>query len=146
MPTGLQADSVGPVDVAVIAFDDTEIHSDLAPALAELQETGTVRIIDLAFLRRDDEGIVTIVEVEDDEAAADFEGVTSDPYDLLSEDDLNDIAEALDPGTSALVVVWENAWASRLAAAVRASRGQVIVQERIPRDVVHAAISALDEN
>lgn len=146
MPTAvLDASSIGPVDVAVIRFDSDEFSGDVAPALAELDRSGTVHIIDLAFVRKDPDASVSCLEVEDDRVTRAFEGLADTHFDLLSDSDLDMIADGLDPGSSAMVIVWENSWAARLAAALRGSHGQVVTQERIPRESVLAAIAALDE-
>jgi len=145
MPVALQADSVGPVDVAVIGFEGNQFNGDVAPALSELNRSGTVRIIDLALVRKDADGTTSVIEAGDDEVADALDSVYENQFDLLSEDDLAKIAGGLQPSSSALVVVWENSWAARLAAAVRDSRGRVITQERIPRETVLRAIAALDE-
>jgi len=138
-------DSVGPVDVAVVLFEGNRFNGEVAPALAELQQSGTVRIIDLAFLTRDADGNAGFVEVEDADVADAFAGISESQLDLLNDEDLTSMAEGLDPDSSAMVVVWENTWASRLAAAVRGSGGEVISYLRIPRETVVAAIEALDE-
>jgi hypothetical protein len=140
----LQADSIGPVDVGVILFEGSQFSGDVAPALAKLHDSGTVRVIDLALVRRDDDGSVAVVEIEDSEVAGAFGGINADPLDLLSAEDLTEAASGLELGSSALVVVWENTWAAEFAAAVRASNGRVIVQERIPHETVVAALAALD--
>jgi len=145
MPVALQAGSVGPVDVAVIGFEGNQFNGDVAPALSELNRSGTVRIIDLALVRKDADGTTSVIEAGDDEVADALDSVYENQFDLLSEDDLAKIAGGLQPSSSALVVVWENSWAARLAAAVRDSRGRVITQERIPRETVLRAIAALDE-
>ena len=144
MPADLDADSVGPVDVAVILFEGNKFSGDVAPALAELNDSGTVRIIDFAFVRKETDGSASVVEAGDAEVAEmfDFHGTQ---FDLLSEEDLIGIADGLDADSSALVIVWENRWAARLAAAVRASHGRLISQDRIPRETVLRAIAALDE-
>ena len=136
---------MGPVDVAVILFEGNQFNGDVAPALAELDESGTVRVIDLAFVRKETDESISIVEVSEADVADTFKRINKSQFDLLSDDDLSDIADGLDPGSSALVVVWENSWAARLAAAVRASRGRVIDFERIPADRVVRAIAALDQ-
>lgn len=146
MTETLRADSIGPVDVAVIAFEGNEFNGDVAPALAELHDSGTVRVIDLAFIRKEDDGSTSFVEVEDADVADAFARVIGQPFDLLSDEDLTEIASGLKAGSSAMVVVWENSWAARLAAAVRNSHGSLIAQERIPRENVMRAIAALDED
>jgi len=146
MPVGLDTDSIGPVDVAVIVFDGSQFNGDVAPALAELNENGTVRIVDLAFVRKDLDGAITVIEVGDTELAGAFEAFGRTQFDLLSDEDLAEISEGFEPGTSALIIVWENAWAARFAAAVRDSKGEVVLLERIPRESVMRAVAALDED
>jgi hypothetical protein len=141
----LDASAIGPVDVAVIRFDGSEFSGDVAPALSELDQNGTVHIIDLAFLRKESDESISCLEVGDERVAREFEQLIDTQFDLLSDDDLAEIASGLEPGSAAMVVVWENSWAARLAAAIRGSHGQVVVQERIPRDTVLRAIAALDQ-
>ena len=141
----LQADKIGPVDVAVIAFDGNDFNGGIAPALADLQASGTVNVIDLAFVRKDADGSTAIVEVADDALAAAFDQIADSQFDLLSEDDLTDLARGLEPESSAMVVVWENSWAARFASAVRQSHGRVAMLERIPHENVERAITALGE-
>lgn len=141
----LNANSIGPVDVAVIRFDSDEFSGDVAPALAELDRSGTVHIIDLAFVRKEADESVSCLEATDERVAKAFRGLADTQFDLLSDSDLDKIADELDPGSSAMVIVWENSWAARLASALRGSHGQVVAQERIPRESVLRAIAALDE-
>jgi hypothetical protein len=133
------------VDVAVIAFDGNHFNGDVAPALLELQESGTVRILDLTFIHKDGAGAVSAIEVADSEVAAAFEQVAQDEFDLLSDEDLESIAANLPLNTSALLLAWENTWAARLAGALRDSHGQVVLLERIPREAVVRAINDLDQ-
>jgi uncharacterized membrane protein len=146
MPGDLTADTVGPVDVAVIAFVDNAFNGDVAPALRELQDSGTVRILDLTFIRKETDGSVGVIELADSDVADAFQRVTGSEFDLLSDHDLDSIGDDLEPGSSAMVVVWENTWAARLAAALRGSHGQLVLMSRIPRDEVVRAIAALDED
>ena len=144
MSVGLATDSIGPVDVAVIAFDGNQFNGDVAPAIAELQDQGTVRIIDLTFIRKAVDGKVMVNEVADSGLAAAFERLTTTQFDLLSDEDLKRIGEDLEPGSSAMVVVWENSWAARLGASLRNSHGRIVAMDRIPRDVVLRALAALE--
>jgi uncharacterized membrane protein len=138
------AEAIGPVDVAVIAFDGNKFNGDVAPAIAQLQEDGTVRIIDLTFIHKAHDGTVAVAEVADSEVAEAFERLTKSQFDLLSDDDLTWIGDAMDPESSAMVVVWENSWAARLGAALRGSHGRVVALDRIPRDIVLEAFRALE--
>ncbi|MGW7066812.1 DUF6325 family protein [Streptomyces sp. NPDC054855] len=144
MPSGLYVDSVGPVDVAVVAFEGNRFNGDVAPALRELQKNGTVRVLDLSFVRKAADGSLDILELADEEVADAFQQVTDDRFDLLSDEDLRSVADTLPPESSALVVAWENTWAARLGAAVRESRGELLFLERIPREAVVEAVAALD--
>jgi len=139
------ASTFGPVDVSVIAFEGNRFNGDVAPALAELQENGTVRIIDLTFITKDAAGDVAVIELADSGISEAFERITQSEFDLLSADDLSALAEDLDANSSAMVVVWENTWAARLATALRDSHAEVAVLERVPRETVMAAFAALDQ-
>lgn len=143
MPESRETEPMGPVDVAVIRFKGSRFNGDVAPSLLDLQDAGTIRILDLAFVSRDSDGSVVATEVVDTEFASTFLGLTSRQLDLLSEEDLDKVGDGLDPGDSALVLVWEHAWARRFGDAVRGSHGEVRSWERIPRDVVATAMAAL---
>lgn len=146
MATKLRADTVGPVDVALILFEGNQFNGDVAPAILELQESGIVHVIDLAFVLKDEDGSVAFLEVADGEVAGGaFEDLATDQADLLSDQDLDELASGLDPGSSALVIVWENTWSARLAQAIRDSHGQLLLQERIPHETVVAAIADLTD-
>ncbi|MFE2286361.1 DUF6325 family protein [Streptomyces sp. NPDC059443] len=145
MPTGLLTETVGPVDVAVVAFEGNRFNGEVAPALRQLQDSGTVRILDLTFVRKERDGSVSVVELADSDVAEVFHRVTGDEFDLLSDRDLEAVAQDLPPESSALVVVWENTWAARLTAALRDSNGRLLFMERVPRADVVRAIAALDE-
>ncbi|WP_415950137.1 DUF6325 family protein [Streptomyces sp. KLOTTS4A1] len=144
MPSGLEIDSIGPVDVAVIAFEGNRFNGEVAPALRDLQKDGTVRVLDLSFVRKGADGSVEIVELGDAEVDADFRQVVEAPFDLFSDEDLHRIGDELPALSSALVVAWENSWAARLGAAIRGSHGELRMFERIDRDTVAAAVAALD--
>lgn len=146
MPGVLKADSVGPVDVAVVTFEGNQMNGDIAPALTELQDRGIVRLIDLAFVRKEDHGPVTIVQVSDAEVNQAYREITDPRFDLLADEDLRELTSALRPGTSAMVVVWENTWAARFGAAVRESKGQVTAFERIPFERVQRALAEVEED
>ncbi|MEV6250802.1 DUF6325 family protein [Streptomyces sp. NPDC051742] len=146
MPTALHADRVGPVDVAVVAFEGNRFNGKIAPALRDLQEAGTVRVLDLTFVRKGSDGSVTVVELGDAELAEDFERVAETPFDLLSDEDLQTVADGLPPNSSAVIIAWENSWAARLADAIADSDGRLVLLERIPAEDVERAVAVLDEN
>jgi hypothetical protein len=121
------------------------VNSQVASALANLQDSGTVRVVDVAFLSKSGDGSVSIMELAEDGIADDFDKITDSPVDLLSESDLSDLAGTLAPECSAMIVVWENCWAARFASAIRESRGRLSMLERIPHENVERAITALGE-
>jgi hypothetical protein len=142
----LDADAIGPVDVAVIGFIGDAFHGEIAPALRELAESGTVRIIDLAFVRKAADGATTALEIEDSEIADAFRGLDDEQNDLLSEEDLQNFADSLEPASAALVIVWENSWAAKFASAIRDANGFLVSQDRIPHAVVAHAIESLQND
>jgi len=145
MPQNLAADAIGPVDVAVILFEGNQFNGEVAPAIIDLQQSGTVRILDLAFITKDADGTWAILEIADEGVEGAFQALLGEQFELLSDNDLEEIAADLGPESSALVIVWENVWAAQLASAIRGSNGQVIAMDRIPHDIVARAIAALDE-
>jgi hypothetical protein len=146
MPITIDPNRIGPVDVAVIGFTGDAFNGEVAPALRELAESGVVRIIDLAFIRKDGEGTTSALELQDLDVAEAFAGLDDDQHDLLNDDDLLLLADGLESATAALVIVWENRWAARFAEAVRASNGFLVSQDRIPHQDVVRAIEALEND
>ena len=136
---------LGPVEWIAISFPGGSISNDVIPAIAKLVESGTVHIIDLLILRKDPSGDVAVEELSDlrAEELAVFDTLDGDVLGLLSEDDFPAVAEELAPGSTALVIVWENLWAVELATAVHASGGELLTHDRIPRHVIDVAAGAL---
>lgn len=135
----------GPVEYILIAFPGNRFNGQIVPALRELVDSNTIRIIDLLFIKKDAEGNVLSVELNDASAdeAAPFDAVEGEYGDLLSLEDIQLAAAELPNNSSAGLLVWENVWAARFAEAVRAASGQVIANERIPHAIVEAAEQAL---
>ena len=138
---------IGPVEFIVLGFPGNRFKGEIVPALADLVESETIRIIDLAFVKKDADGSITTIELEemDDDEAAGI-GSHGDVGDLISATDLERAAEALEPNNSAAVLVWENTWAAKFAQAVRNADGIVLENMRIPHDVVQAAVEFAAEN
>lgn len=139
----MDVETLGPVEFLVVRFPGSRFTGEITPALIELIDAGLVRIIDLVFVSKDEDGNVAafeLSELDDEDTAASFGALyTEDEADLLSDEDLEIAAEGLAPGDSAAVLVWEDVWAARFAAAVRDSGGEILALERIPREVVLAA-------
>jgi uncharacterized membrane protein len=136
--------SLGPIEYVVVAFPGNKFKGEIIPALAELVENGTIRILDLVFIAKDEDGNVAAVELaelgEGHEAAA-MADISEIDAGLLNEDDVQLAAEALDNNSSAGLLVFENVWAARFAEAVRNADGQLVANERIPYDIVQAALA-----
>jgi Family of unknown function (DUF6325) len=142
---GNQLEEMGPIDYILVEWPGRQPNGQVAPHLIELVDRGLIRIIDLAFITKDEDGTVAGLEISDlggDVAElAVFEGASSG---LLSDDDIGEAAGALEPGTSAALLVFENTWAAPFAAAVRESGGQLVASGRIPVQAVLAALDAAE--
>lgn len=139
--------TMGPVEYILIAFPGNRFNGQIVPALRELVDNGTIRILDLLFIKKDAEGNVLVVELdgfEDDEGAA-FDAIEGEVDELLSMEDIQLAGAELPNNSSAGLLVWENVWAARFADAVRAAHGQVIASDRIPHAAVEAARQALED-
>lgn len=133
----------GPVEYMVLAFPGNQFRGEIAPELSALVESGTINLLDLAFIHKDVAGEVTILEVEQepDEVFQAFESLTAGEGGIISDDDMREIGANLDPDSSALIVVWEDLWAARFANAVLNAGGVVVSMDRIPAAVVEAAVA-----
>ncbi len=134
--------AIGPVEYLVVAFPGNKFKGDIAPALADLVKAGTIRIIDLAFVLKDKDGSVLVAEVEtlDSDAAKAFQALQYEVGDLVNEEDLRAIGERMENNTSALVLLWEDVWATKIASALRDAGGVILGLDRIPYEVITAAL------
>jgi hypothetical protein len=135
---------IGPVDYLIVAFPGNKFRGEIAPALGDLVEAGTIRIIDVAFVGKDAEGNVAAFELTDidPDVREGFEKAGVEVNGLFNEDDLAAAGEELEPNSSAALLVWENVWAQNVAQAMRDAGGEVLDFERIPHEVVQAARDA----
>ena len=136
---------MGPIDYLLIEWPGRQPTGEAAPHLIDLVDRGLIRILDLAFITKGEDGSVAALEISDVggevEAFAAFEGASSG---LLSDDDIGEAAGALEPGTSAALLVFENRWAAPFATAVRRSGGQLVASGRIPTQAILAALDAAE--
>jgi Family of unknown function (DUF6325) len=145
--TQAQLEEMGPVDYVVLEWPEQQpTPGEVQPLLLDLVDRGIIRILDIAFVAKDQDGSLLGVEVGSGlkqlaAAFAEFEGASSG---LLGDDDLQEAAAALDPGTSAAVIVWENRWAAPVAAALRRSGGQLVASGRIPVQAILATLDTLE--
>jgi Family of unknown function (DUF6325) len=136
--------SLGPVQYIVVGFPGNKFKGEILPALGELVQSGTIRVMDLAFVQKAADGSILMMELEDlaEDEAAPFAAFEKQIGDLLSEEDLLLAARALEPDSSAAVLVWENLWARKFADALRDAGGVLAAFDRIPYEVIQAAIAA----
>jgi hypothetical protein len=136
---------MGPIDYVLVEWPGKQPEGEIAPYLVDLVDRGLIRILDLAFLAKGEDGTIAAVEIADvgGEVAelAIFEGASSG---LLDDEDFDEAGAALEPGTSAALLVYENTWAGPFAAAVRRSGGQLVASGRIPITDVLAALDAVE--
>lgn len=136
-------DEMGPIDYVVVEFPGNKMTGEGLPLLVDLVDRGVIRLIDLAFFTKADDGSVAMVEIADFDGDGEldlavFEGASSG---VLGEDDINEAAAAVEGGSSAALIVYENRWAAPFAAAVRRGGGQLVAFGRIP---IQALVAALD--
>jgi Family of unknown function (DUF6325) len=143
--SGDETNELGPIDYLIVEWPGRQPTGEAVPHLIDLVDRGLIRILDLAFIAKADDGSVAALEIADlgDEidVFAAFEGASSG---LLGDDDLEEAGNALEPGTSAALLVFENRWAAPFAAAVRRSGGQLVASGRIPVQDVLAALDAVE--
>ena len=136
---------MGPIDYILVEWPGRQPNGEVAPHLVDLVDRGLIRILDLAFVAKDEDGTVAGLDLADlGDGAAEltiFEGASSG---LLGDDDLSEAGAALEPGTSAALLVFENTWAGPFAAAVRRSGGELVASGRIPVEDVLAALDAAE--
>jgi len=136
--------ALGPIELLVVKFPGNRFTGEIVPALAELVERGTIRIIDIAFAIKDRDGQLTLLELDelDPDVLGLFDPIVSDVTGLLSEEDERRLASALENNSSAALMLFENTWATRFADAVRNAHGEVVVNERIPRVIIDELLAA----
>jgi len=136
---------MGPIDYIVVEWPGRQPTGEAVPYLIDLVDRGLIRILDLAFIAKAEDGTVTELDISDlGEAVAElsvFEGASSG---LLDGGDHADAASVLEPGTSAAILVYENTWAGPFATAVRRSGGQLVASGRIPAQAILAALDAAE--
>ena len=140
--------SIGPVEYMIVAFPGNRLKGEIVPALAELVEAGTLRIIDLAFVMKDADGVVVTAEMGDldSEVFKAFDALSPETMGLLNQEDLAAAGEELEPNSSAAMLVWEDVWATKLRDAILNAGGELLDLERVPHEVVNAAMEFAEQN
>jgi hypothetical protein len=137
-------DSLGPVDYLVVEFPagKSNFTGEMAKELLALVDSGTIRVIDVLILTKNEDGTVDAMELSDIEELGELQAVEAQLAELLAAEDVEHLAAAMEPGSTAGVLIWENLWAAPFASAVRHSGGQLIANGRIPIQAIIASIEA----
>jgi|SRR5580765_3607956 hypothetical protein len=137
-------DSLGPVDYIVVEFPAgaSNFTGEMSEELIRLVDTGTIRLIDVLILTKDEDGSVEAMELSDIEELGELQALEAQLAELLAAEDVANLAAAMDPGTTAGVLIWENLWAAPFASAARRSGGQLLATGRIPIQAIIASIEA----
>ena len=145
--TETSLDELGPVDYVVVEFPagQSSFTGEMATELVALVDSGTIRLIDVLVLAKDEDGSVEAMELSDLEDLGELQRLEAELAELLAEDDVLHLAAAMEPGSTAGVLIWENLWAAPFASAARRSGGQLIADGRIPIQAIIAAIEADEE-
>ena len=140
-----ELEEMGPIDYIVLEWPGTQPQGEAAPLIIDLVDRGIIRILDVALMAKDEDGTVGAMDFGalngDSGGFEAFEGAATG---ILGQDDLEEAAAALAPGSAAAVLVWENRWAAPVAVALRKSGGQLIASGRIPVQAILAALDALE--
>ena len=146
--TATEVDELGPVDYLVVEFPPVFLTStgEMAAELAALVDAGTIRVLDLVVLVKDEDGSIEGMEIEDLDPVDELRTAEAELSEILAAEDVANLAAAMEPGTTAGVLVWENTWAAPFASAARRSGGQLIANGRIPIQAILASLEADDPN
>jgi hypothetical protein len=137
-------DELGPVDFVVVEFPagSSTFSGEMATELLSLVDAGTIRVIDILILAKDDRGSVEAIEFSEVSELGELQALEAQLAELLAEEDVAHLAAAMEPGSVAGVLVYENLWAAPFASAARRSGGQLIANGRIPIQAIIASIEA----
>ena len=133
----MTVDSYGPADLYVVAFPEDHVPAAVRQALLDTLASGVITLLDLTLIKKSADGSLQLVEIENLGDEFDLSVVNATSTGLIGDEDLDDVAAELEPGTSALAVLLENTWARRLAGAILGSGAVVVAAERIPAAVVN---------
>ena len=142
--TDVSIDELGPVDYLIVEFPAgaSNFTGEMAEELLKLVDAGMIRVIDVLILTKNDDGSVDAIELEDLDDLGEFQRIEAELAEMLAEEDVEHLAAAMDPGSTAGVLIWENLWAAPFASAARRAGGQLIANGRIPAQAIIAAVQA----
>jgi uncharacterized membrane protein len=135
---------LGPVEILVVSFPGNQFTGEVAPALAELVETGLIRVIDLVFVAKDADGDVVGIELSDidESASAAYRPHVEEPSGLLADEDIQDLGADLAPNSSAAILLFEHVWAKKFRDAVLGAGGELVASIRIPKEAIDEVVAA----
>jgi hypothetical protein len=135
--------SIGPVEYIAIAFPGNKFSGEIIPAIKNLQDSGTIKVLDLVIITKDEEGNVAAIELADatPEQGAALAALGVENKNLLGEEDFEEIGGALDPNSTAALMIWENVWAATFAESLRNADGILIANGRIPAPLIEDLMS-----
>ncbi len=140
-----ELDEMGPIDYIVLEWPTEPSGDEVVPLLVDLVDRGIIRILDISFVSKGQDGTVAALEINDlGPGAAAFGVLEGASSGVVDDEDLLEAASVLEPGTSAAILVWENRWAAPVAIALRRSGGQLVASGRIPVQALVASLDALD--
>lgn len=139
-----ELDTLGPVDFVIVEFPagTANFSGEMSAELVRLSDEGTIRLIDVLILKKSDDGSVNALELSDVEELGPLAKLEAELAELLAEDDVVQLAAAMEPGSVAGVLVYENTWAAPFASAARRAGGQLIANGRIPIQAIAASVAA----
>jgi len=138
--------AIGPVEYMIVAFPGNDFNGDIAPALADLVSSGTIRVLDLVFVTVDGEGNAAIVEYDEHDGLRAFAEIDGEVGGVLGHEDIDHATHDLPANSSAAVLVWEDVWAPPFAEAMRDSGAVLIEAARIPHDLIEPLVAELESN
>jgi len=143
----IDVDELGPVDYLVVEFPAgvSNFTGEMAEALASLVDAGTIRLLDLLILQKSADGSVEAFEIDDLDVVDELRHLEAEVAEILASEDVVHLADAMEPGSTAGVLVWENRWAAPFASAARRAGGQLIATGRIPIQAILASLQADDD-
>jgi uncharacterized membrane protein len=135
--------AIGPIELLVVKFPGNQFKGEIAPALQELIDNGTIHVIDLIFAIKDEEGTLAVLELNDlgDQRMAVVAPKSSELSGALTEDDARSLTGSLENNSSAAIMLFENTWAAKFAEAMRNANGELVLNERVPRAVIDELIA-----
>ncbi len=139
-------EELGPIDYLIVEFPGSKMTGEGLPILADLSAQGLIRILDLLFVKKEEDNTVTVLDLRDLDGdgqldLAIFQGATSG---LLDQSDVDDASGVLEPGSSAAILIYENRWAAPFAAAMRRSGAQLVARGGVPMDALVASLDAAE--